>query len=124
MKAKSIRGNSTEEINIGIEECLADGYQPTPDFEVVDEVAASLGKLKSAIPDPDALLVYSCSARIDVLGPIINEEITAIYKLWNKPMAGFFCNGELARANNGDLEIHNLTAACVVLKEHSESGEI
>ena len=88
-----------------------------PDFEVVDQIRKSFDELKTAIPHPDAVLVYSCSARIDVLGPIVQDEIKEIYKIWDAPMAGFFCNGELARANKGNLEIHNLTACGVALKE-------
>jgi hypothetical protein len=88
-----------------------------PDFEVVDEVVENLSEIKSDIPEADAVLLYSCAARIDVLGPIVKNEIKRINNIWNAPMAGFFCNGELARANGGDLEIHNLTACCTVLKE-------
>jgi hypothetical protein len=29
MKAKTIKGNSTEEINIALAQCLSDGYSPT-----------------------------------------------------------------------------------------------
>ena len=88
-----------------------------PDFEVVDEVIEKCQELKSEIPEADAVVVYSCSARFDVLGPVANQEVEEINKIWDAPMAGFFCNGELARAHNGNLEIHNLTACCVVLKE-------
>lgn len=88
-----------------------------PDFEVIDEVVESLAELKTAIPVAEAVLLFSCAGRIDVLGPIVKEEIKSIKNIWNAPMAGFFCNGELARANEGNLEIHNLTTCCTVLKE-------
>ena len=88
-----------------------------PDFEVVDKVVESLEEIKTSIPAAEAVLLFSCSGRIDVLGPIVNEEIKSIKNIWDAPLAGFFCNGELARANNGELEIHNLTACCTVLKE-------
>jgi hypothetical protein len=32
-------------------------------------------------------------------------------------MAGMFSNAELARATGGNLEMHNGTTCCVVLKE-------
>ncbi len=88
-----------------------------PDFEVIDEVVESVTELKTAVPTAEAVLLFSCAGRIDVLGPIVKEEIKSIKNIWNAPMAGFFCNGELARANEGNLEIHNLTACCTVLKE-------
>lgn len=88
-----------------------------PDFEVIDEVLHSLSELKNTMPSADAILLFSCAGRIDVLGPIIQDEIKGIKNIWDAPLAGFFCNGELARANKGNLEIHNLTACCTVLKE-------
>jgi hypothetical protein len=48
---------------------------------------------------------------------MMNMEIEGIRKLWNVPMAGMFSNAELARATNGNLEMHNLTTCCVALKE-------
>jgi hypothetical protein len=45
------------------------------------------------------------------------QEIEGIKNVWNVPMVGMFSNGELARATGGNLEMHNLTTCCVVLKE-------
>ena len=74
--------------------------------------------LKSVeMPDADALIVFSCAGRINALGPLMNEEIEGLKQVWDVPMIGFFSNGELARATNGRLELHNLTTCCVVLKE-------
>jgi len=51
------------------------------------------------------------------LGPLMAEEIEGVKKVWDVPMVGMFSNAELARATNGNLEMHNLTTCCVVLKE-------
>jgi hypothetical protein len=89
-----------------------------PDFDVIDEVVRGCEELKrKEIPEADALIVFDCGGRFVSLGPMIGEEIEGIRKVWNVPMAGMFSNGELARATNGNLEFHNLTACCVVLKE-------
>jgi len=88
-----------------------------PDFEVVEEVVEKCKELKSKVPEVDAVIVHSCSGRFDVLGPIVKDEIREIYRLWNAPMTGYFCNGEIGRPDDGNVEIHNLTACCVVLKE-------
>jgi hypothetical protein len=63
------------------------------------------------------LVVFSCAGRLASLGPLISEEIEGIQKVWDAPMAGMFSNAELARFTNGNLEMQNLTACCVVLKE-------
>jgi hypothetical protein len=89
-----------------------------PDFDVIEKVVDSLKELKEKeIPDADAVIVFSCAGRQVSLGPLIGEEIKGIYNIWKAPMAGFFCNGEIARATDGNNDLHNLTACCVVLKE-------
>ena len=88
-----------------------------PDFNVTEEVVEKCKELNNKVPQADAVIIHSCSGRFDVLGPIVRDEIREIYKLWDAPMSGFFCNGEIGRPDNGNLEIHNLTVCCVVLKE-------
>jgi hypothetical protein len=89
-----------------------------PDFDVIEKVIQSCEDLKATeMPEADALVVFSCAGRLASLGPLINEEIEGIQKVWDAPMAGMFSNAELARFTNGNLEMQNLTACCVVLKE-------
>ena len=89
-----------------------------PDFDVIEKVIQSCKDLKATeMPEGDALVVFSCAGRLASLGPMINEEIEGIQKVWDVPMAGMFSNAELARFTNGNLEMQNLTACCVVLKE-------
>jgi len=89
-----------------------------PDFDVIEEVVRGCEDLKrTEMPEADAVILFDCGGRFVSLGPMIGEEIEGIRKVWNVPMAGMFSLGELARATNGDLEFHNLTACCVVLKE-------
>jgi hypothetical protein len=89
-----------------------------PDFDVIEKVVNGLEDLKATeMPDADAVILFSCAGRILSLGPLMSKEIEGIYKVWNAPMAGFFCNGEIARATDGNNDLQNLTACCVVLKE-------
>lgn len=89
-----------------------------PDFDVIEKVVDELKDLKEKeMPDVDAVLVFSCAGRKLSLGPLIDEEIKGIYNTWKAPMAGFFCNGEIARATDGNNDLQNLTACCVALKE-------
>lgn len=93
-------------------------FSVPPDFDVMEMVVNEAKDLKSSeMPDADALIVFSCAGRILALGPLMNEEVEGLKQVWNVPMIGFFSNGELARATNGKLELHNLTTCCVVLKE-------
>lgn len=89
-----------------------------PDFDVIEKVIQGCEELKATeMPEADALIVYSCAGRLVSLGPLMSKEIEGIKNVWNVPMAGMFSNAELARATGGNLEMHNLTTCCVVLKE-------
>jgi len=89
-----------------------------PDFDVIEKVINACENLKATeIPEADAVIIFSCAGRFVALGPLINEEIEDMRKVWNAPMAGMFSNAELARATRGNLEMHNLTACVVALKE-------
>ena len=88
-----------------------------PDFDVIEKVVDGLKSLKETeMPDADAVIVFSCAGRILSLGPLMSKEIEGIYQIWDAPMAGFFSNGEIARATDGNNDLQNLTACCVVLK--------
>jgi hypothetical protein len=89
-----------------------------PDFDVMEKVIKGVEELKATeMPEADALVVFSCAGRILALGPLMNMEIEGIKNVWNVPLAGMFSNAELARATKGNLEMHNCTTCCVVLKE-------
>jgi len=89
-----------------------------PDFDVIEKVISACEDLKATeIPDADAVIIFSCAGRFVALGPLIGEEIEGMRKVWNAPIAGMFSNAELARATGGNLEMHNLTACVVALKE-------
>ncbi|MDX2049147.1 MAG: FIST N-terminal domain-containing protein [Chitinophagaceae bacterium] len=89
-----------------------------PDFDVIEKVIHGCEDLKATeMEEADALIIFSCAGRFITLGPLIGEEIEGMRKVWDVPMVGMFSNAELARANGGNLEMHNLTTCCVVLKE-------
>ena len=69
------------------------------------------------MPEADAVIVFSCAGRLIALGPLMSKELEGVSDVWNVPMVGFFSNGELARATDGNLEMHNLTSCCVALRE-------
>lgn len=89
-----------------------------PDFDVIEKVVSGIEKLKEdEMPEADAVVVFSCAGRLISLGPLMSKEIEGVKNIWKVPMAGMFSNAELARATEGNLEMHNLTNCCVALKE-------
>lgn len=91
-----------------------------PDFNIIDEVVNDCTQLKNDhIPEADAMVFFSCKARHLTMGPMISEEISAVKNVWNKPMAGYFCYGEIGKTRDGKHEFHNSTCCLVLLKEES-----
>lgn len=89
-----------------------------PDFDSIEKVIKACEDLKAMeIMEADALLLFNCAGRLVSLGPLINDEIEGVRKVWEVPIAGMFSSAELARATNGNLEMHGFTACTVVLKE-------
>ena len=89
-----------------------------PDFDVMEKVIHAAQEMKAnEMPEADALILFSCAGRILALGPLMNKEIEGVKHVWNVPMVGMFSTAELGRATGGNLEMHNLTTCCVVLKE-------
>jgi len=89
-----------------------------PDFDVVETVIESSRKAKEKeLSEADALLVFSCVARLESLGPMAAMELEGLAETWAKPMAGFFCLGEFGRIADGKSEFHGSTVSWVALKE-------
>lgn len=89
-----------------------------PDFDVAEKVIQSAQDLHDTeMPEADAVVLFSCVGRYLSFGPMINQEIEGVKNVWNAPMAGMFSNAELGRTKGGNLEMHNLTAVVIAIKE-------
>lgn len=88
-----------------------------PGFEVIDEAKIEFTEYKNQEPEADALIMFSCAGRQLALGLFVCEEINNIKSLWNVPMAGFFCFGEIGKVKGGKNEFHNMTCSLAILKE-------
>jgi hypothetical protein len=89
-----------------------------PDFDVIDTVIDSSRKIKEKeLSEADALVVFSCVARLDSLGPMAAMELEGLADTWGRPMVGFFCLGEFGRIADGKSEFHGSTVSWVALKE-------
>ena len=89
-----------------------------PDFEIVDVMARECEKTKNEkLPDADAVVIFSCAGRKLALGPMIGREIELVNQVWQSPMAGFFCYGEIGKSEGGKNEFHNNTCCVVAIKE-------
>ncbi len=88
-----------------------------PSFEVIEAALKDFSIFKNDHVAADALIMFSCAGRQMSLGPYVSEEIIGVKKLWDVPMAGFFCFGEIGKVINGEHEFHNMTCSLAILKE-------
>lgn len=92
-------------------------FSVPPGFDLIEKTAERVGQLKTSVPDPDAVIMFSCKARHLALGPLVTDEAEKIKGIWNKPMIGFFTYGEIGTAQNSVCDFHNETCSMVVLEE-------
>ena len=92
-----------------------------PDFDVIEEVikSAQESKLK-AMPEAEAMLIFSCHGRLEAFGPLVDKEIEGLQEVWNVPMAGFFSFGEWGKPLGGKSDFHGTTCSWVLLKENKD----
>ncbi len=89
-----------------------------PDFDIVETVIDSARDLKErALPEAEALLVFSCIGRQITLGPLMDEEINGLNAVWKIPMAGYFSLGEFGATKDGKATYQGTTCSWVALKE-------
>jgi len=92
-------------------------FSYAPGIQVVKDTVAKFKEFAIDNHDVDAVLLFNCKARQAAFGPIIKDEVQAIYKLWNKPMIGFFCFGEIGRNKSGKTYLYNETCSIVTIKQ-------
>jgi len=88
-----------------------------PGFETIESTTQEFSKLKEHVPEADAILVFSCKARHQAMGPLVEEEIEGMKNIWDVPLIGFFSYGEIGSTENHTCDFHNETISLVVLKE-------
>jgi hypothetical protein len=88
-----------------------------PGFEVIEAALNEFNNYKKEQPEPDAIILFSCAGRQITLGPYVSEEIDGIKIIWNAPLAGFFCYGEIGKVDSGQHEFHNMTCSLATLTE-------
>jgi hypothetical protein len=88
-----------------------------PAIDIVERVVAEAAAVRESIPDADALILVSCKARHMALGPLAEDEISELYKIWGAPMAGYFSYGEIGAREPRHCDFHTETCTLVVLRE-------
>jgi hypothetical protein len=88
-----------------------------PGIEIVDHAIEQMSEFKGQTPRSDAMVLFSCKARHMALGPMVEDEVSAVHKLWDVPMVGFLTYGEIGPALHGGCDFHNHTLVPVLIYE-------
>ena len=89
-----------------------------PDNNIIQQVTEECRYLKEIFqPQAEAMIMFSCIGRYYSLGPLVSSEIEEVKDVWDSPMAGFFCYGEIGNSLKGKQEFHNNTCCIVVMRE-------
>jgi len=91
-------------------------FSVPPTFEIIDTTIDIFKSVKGKMPDADAMIMFSCAARKLALGPMTEDEIEGLRKLWNAPMVGMFTYGEIGNSFGNVSDFHNETCSLVLLK--------
>lgn len=92
-------------------------FSAPPSNEIVEFALENLSQFKQTHGDADAVILFSCKGRHTALGPMIEDEVEAIYALWGVPMAGFFTYGEIGPTLSGPCDFHNNTLTLITIRE-------
>lgn len=88
-----------------------------PSFDIIERTVGEVESTLAQNYSADVLLMFSCVGRHVALGPMMEDEIMGIKKLWNVPMLGFFTYGEYGNSPGEKSDFHNETCSVMILKE-------
>jgi hypothetical protein len=92
-------------------------FSMPPGFEIIDYAIEQMAEFHQQTPKSDAIVLFSCKARHMALGPMVEDEISAVHKLWEVPLVGFFTYGEIGPVPQGRCDFHNHTLVPVLINE-------
>jgi hypothetical protein len=95
-------------------------FSSSPGFEIIEFTRKKIMEFYEQNRAADMLILFSCMARHNALGPAISEEIQEAWQQWNKPLIGFFTYGEIGNNNQASCDFHNETFTLVTLKQTSD----
>jgi hypothetical protein len=88
-----------------------------PGFEIAEHAIDHMSIFSKQVPHADAMVLFSCRARHLALGPMVNDEISAIRKLWEVPLVGSFTFGEIGPGLHERCDYQNYTIVAVLIDE-------
>lgn len=95
-------------------------FSSSPGFEIIESTRNKVNEFHNHNEEADLLILFSCMARHNALGPTISEEIDEAWHNWAKPLIGFFTYGEIGNNYNAACDFYNETFTMVSIKQKSD----
>ncbi len=92
-------------------------FSSSPGLEIIEDTRRKVNNFYIKNSETDVLILFSCMARHNALGPTISEEIDHAWQNWDKPLIGFFTYGEIGNFEHASCEFHNETFTMVSIKQ-------
>jgi len=92
-------------------------FSSSPGFEIIEYTRNKVQEFYLQNKETDILILFSCMARHNALGPTISEEIDEAWNNWLKPLIGFFTYGEIGNNYHSACDFHNETFTMVSIKQ-------
>lgn len=89
---------------------------------ITKTVSSSVNKINdfqknNNLMDSDAILAFSCCARLYSFGFYIQNELRSFNEMWGEKYTGFFGHGEIGYFNEEYCELHNNSLSIVFIKD-------
>jgi hypothetical protein len=88
-----------------------------PGFEIIGHTLEHMSEFSKQNPRSDAIVLFSCKGRHLALGPMVDDEISGIRKIWKVPLVGLFTYGEIGPGPQGKCDFHNHTVVPVLIHQ-------
>jgi len=81
-------------------------FSCSPGVAITEQALGEVRAFHGRVPAADALILFSCKGRHMALGPLAEDEVVPMQRLWNVPMVGFYTYGEIGRNAEGATDFH------------------
>ena len=92
-------------------------FSSSPGFEIIELTRKKINEFRQHVQNTDLLILFSCMARHNALGPTISEEMEEAWEQWKTPLIGFFTYGEIGNHYNAVCDFYNETFTLVSIKQ-------
>lgn len=101
-----------------MEEGSAFKFCPIAKFGVMNDTINQISQAAQEWEEPDGVVLIQCLGRHYSFGPLLQDEVENICKIWDKPSVGFLSNGEFGPdPSTGRPTFHNITISLMTIRE-------